>query len=131
MRPRVCGDLMALTVHSSNDFWPSCFLYINLTFSKVVTGDEEGSFSVIACKNIEQMACKVERTVIEGQRNITIIDAVRYAFAIVGNVANQWPRDIDSGFPKGFRVCIAAVAESDLAPRTRAVVKPSTAITAR
>jgi hypothetical protein len=130
MRPRVCGDLMTLTVHSPNDLWPSCLLYINLAFPKVVAGDEEGGFSVIACKNIEQMACKVERTVIEGQRNITMIDAVPYAFAIVGDVANQWPRDIDSGSPEGSRVCIAAVAESDLALRTRAVVKPSTAITA-
>jgi predicted Rdx family selenoprotein len=131
MRPRVCGDLMTLAVHSSNDFWPSCLLYINLTFPKVVTGNEEGGFSVIAGENIEQMTCKVKRTVIEGQRNITIFDTIRYAFAIVGDVTNQWSRNVDGGFPEGFRVRIAAVAESDLASRTRAVVETSTAITAR
>jgi hypothetical protein len=81
---------MTLTVHSPNDFWPSCLLYINLAFLKVVTGNEEGGFSVIAGENIEQMTCKVKRTVIEGQRNITIFDTIRYAFAIVGDVTNTW-----------------------------------------
>jgi hypothetical protein len=117
MRPCMCGDLMTLTVHSSDDFWPSRLFHINLAFSKVVTSDEEGSFGAIAGKNIEQMACIVERTVVEGQRNITVIDAVRDAFAIVGDVANKWPRDIDSGCAERFGVCIAAVAESSLARR--------------
>jgi hypothetical protein len=122
---------MTLAVHSSNDFWPSRLLHIDLAFSKVVTSDKEGSFGIVAGKNIEQMVCIVERTVVEGQRNLTLVEAVRYAFAIVGNVANKRPRYIESGLPKGFRVCIAAVTESDLAPRTRAVVKPATAITTR
>lgn len=122
---------MTFTVHASDNIRPPCLLHINLAFSKVIASYEEGCFGIEAGENIEQMARKIEWTIIEGQRDIAIIHTMVDAFTVVGDIANERSRYMDCGFAEGYRVCIAAVAEGYLTCWARAVVEASSAVTTR
>jgi hypothetical protein len=49
MCPRVAGNLVTVSVHSSDNLWESSFLNVNLALSHIVAGNEKGCFGVVRC----------------------------------------------------------------------------------
>lgn len=102
MCPCMCGNLMTFAVHASDKIRPPCVVLVDLSFPKIVAGDEEGSFGIVASKNIEEIACVVERTVIERQRDLAPVEAIVDAFPFIGDITNEWSRYVESGFAEGL-----------------------------
>lgn len=59
-------------VHSLDDSWPRVRCIVDLSFAKVITCNEEGSFDVVLVENIEHIVGVYIRTIIEGEGDHSI-----------------------------------------------------------
>jgi len=115
MSPGVTGDLVTVSVHSTEYFRISGLVYVHLALSHVVARDEKGGFGVVAGQHVEKMPGEVERPVIEGQCNVVVGQAVVYPGSFVCDVSYQWAWYIESIESTWLRVSVATVAIVQLA----------------